>query len=390
MTLRWVPPAHSPVRPVALVRGGLTAAGLAAAHESEVIDTLARRFGSGRITLTDSGTSALVLALKATVPRGEAVAFPAYCCIDLITAAQGAGVKVRLYDVDPATISPDLDSLRRAVQRGVSAVVIAPLFGYPVDVEGVGAIAAEAGIPVVEDAAQSAGSTFHGRRIGSFGALTVLSFARGKGTTGGSGGALLVRDSAYFESAGQLTSSLAGGSSGAADVVKLGAQWMLGRPSAYWLPSSIPALRLGEMIYHAPHPPRAISRAAASMLRAALEQDDAEVAVRRSHAAEIVAGGESAGFAFTSAIAGGAPGYLRLAIHDLTGKAVPAPRSGVLRGYPITLDEHEMSRGVLLDGEAAGAGARVLRDNLFTLPVHSRMTPADVRGITSWLASLSV
>ena len=42
-----------------------------------------------------------------------------------------------------------------------------------------------------EDAAQEAGATLHGRRLGSFGDLSVLSFGRGKGVTGGGGGALL-------------------------------------------------------------------------------------------------------------------------------------------------------------------------------------------------------
>jgi hypothetical protein len=273
------------------------------------------------------------------------------------------------------------------VRRGVAAIVITPLFGYPVDVDGVATIANAAGIPVIEDAAQGAGATFRERRVGSFGTLTVLSFSRGKGTTGGSGGALLVRDSPYADRADALTSRLAPGGAGWGDVVKLTAQWVLGRPSLYWMPSSVPALRLGEMIYHPPRAPRAISRAARTMVHTALALDEAEVAVRRVHAHEIVSivrQGDT--FRAASPIAAGVAGYLRLAVLDRTGRVAPFPRVGALRGYPVTLDQHEMSPTVVLQGETAGHGARELRDRLFTLPVHSRMNAGDLRRLASWLA----
>ena len=64
-----------------------------------------------------------MLALRALVPAGGTIAYPSYACIDLTTAALGANVRVRLYDIDPVTLSPDLDSLRAAVARGVDAIL---------------------------------------------------------------------------------------------------------------------------------------------------------------------------------------------------------------------------------------------------------------------------
>ena len=79
----------------------------ASADPFETVAALRARYAATDVVLTDSGTSALILALQALVPAGGTVAYPAYACIDLTAAALGAGMRVRLYDLDPATLSPD-------------------------------------------------------------------------------------------------------------------------------------------------------------------------------------------------------------------------------------------------------------------------------------------
>lgn len=388
MSLRWVPPVYSPVSVGSLAHGVAVASGVSTSDESAVIAKLSSVFRASHVALVDSGTTALTLSLRAVAKPGDAIALPAYSCIDLITAAQGAQGKVRFYDVSPRTLSPDLDSLSATVARGVAAIVVAPLFGYPIDFEGVRQIAARAGIPVVEDAAQSAGAQLNGQRVGSFGAISILSFARGKGTTGGSGGAVLSRDSGLGERIREMTEGLTANSRGWREIVLLGAQWTLGRPLLYGIPSSIPFLRLGEMIYHAPHPPRAMPAASLSILRAALDADDQEIVVRQRRARDLQAMMPTArGFSAIEAVPGGVPGYLRFAVVDRTGRAVPSPKIGALRSYPITLDEHAESRRVLMEGETAGAGAREIRDRLFTLPTHSRISSGDINRMGAWLRS---
>src|SRR5262245_61247127 len=112
------------------VRGGSQVAATAR-------DVVAWTFSASEVVLTDSGTSALVLAMRITAGRDGVVGLPAYACVDLAAAALAAGVRVRLYDVDPATLSPDLDSVRHMMSRGVSAIVVAHLFGFPADVHAV-------------------------------------------------------------------------------------------------------------------------------------------------------------------------------------------------------------------------------------------------------------
>ena len=133
-----------------------------------------RQYDAMDALLTDTGTSALGLLLRKLLPAGSTIGLPAYACIDLTTVAVGAGVQVRLYDIDPATLSPDIDSVRDVIRRGVDAIVVAHLYGYPADVRSVQNLAAEHGIPVIEDAAQGSGGTLNGALLGSLAETSIL------------------------------------------------------------------------------------------------------------------------------------------------------------------------------------------------------------------------
>jgi len=194
-------PVRSPLSLGALLAGARAATASRDGHEQDrVVALLRERYAPSEVLLTESGTAALIAALRAVLqdrPGAPApVAMPAYACYDLATVADGAGAPVFLYDVDPETLTPDLAQLEAGLRGGAAAVVVAHLYGYPVDMREINRLAAETGAVVVEDAAQAAGATLHGRLAGSWGSLAVLSFSRGKGLTGGSGGALMAQDDA--------------------------------------------------------------------------------------------------------------------------------------------------------------------------------------------------
>jgi dTDP-4-amino-4,6-dideoxygalactose transaminase len=160
-------------------------------------ELLAEERGAKRVILYGSGTQALQVALRVAVDSvGGEVALPAYSCFDVATAAVGAQVRVRLYDLEPRTLGPDLASLEAALQAGARVVVAGPLYGIPLDWGPVQEIVRRYGAVLVEDAAQAHGCRNGVREAGMTGDLSVLSFGRGKGWTGGAGGALLVRDAA--------------------------------------------------------------------------------------------------------------------------------------------------------------------------------------------------
>ena len=387
MSWRWQPPVLSPVSPRSLLAGLAAACGFTRPDEESLITTLRERYDASEVLLTDSGTSALVLALRALAPFGGTVAYPGYACIDLTAAAVRAGVKIRLYDLDPGTLSPDLDSLRDVIARGVDAIVVAHLYGYPSDIRAVHNLAAVHGIPVIEDSAQGAGGMLRGARLGSLADISILSFGRGKGTTAGAGGAVLVRTPALAEWARNTRGTLGPATRGGRQIVGLAAQWLLAHPVLYRLPVSIPGLKLGEMVYHPASQPRAIAAAAAAILPAALALDDQELACRRAHALDLLS--RMNGLARIDpirSVTGGESGYLRLAFVDRTGDVAPRPSLGALRGYPLTLEQHEQLTPHLLAGERAGKGSVFLRDRLFTVPTHSRVGREDLARLADWLS----
>jgi perosamine synthetase len=358
------------------------------AHERSALDAeLRQAFGARDVVLVDSGTSALAMALRLTTPVDGIVALPAYACVDIGAAAIYARVRVRLYDVDPVTLSADLDSVSRVLAAGVDTIVASHLFGYPADVPAVAALAAEHGAAVIEDAAQGAWGSLLGTRLGAFGPLTVLSFGRGKGMTGGGGGALLSIGERAPDAMSAGRTRIAAPTSSLRTLAVTTAQWALGRPALYALPSSIPALHLGETIYHPAHEPRSITSASASLVRAALARASDDLAVRRRHADVLaLAALSSRDVSAVRPIAGAEPGYLRFPVRlaDTRTRNREQPSLGIVHGYPDTLADLAALRPSLI-GDEKLAGTRELQRSIVTLPTHSLLNEKDLMEVCRWM-----
>jgi dTDP-4-amino-4,6-dideoxygalactose transaminase len=133
-----------------------------------------------------SGTAALHLGLLALgVGPGDDVVTVAHTFAATAEAIEHAGARPRFVDVDEATGGMDPKALAGALD-GAAAVVPVHLYGLPVDMAAIGALAAAAGVPVLEDAAQAHGATIElpggdaPRRAGSLGELAAFSFYPGK------------------------------------------------------------------------------------------------------------------------------------------------------------------------------------------------------------------
>lgn len=384
MKLRRQLPAYSPIRFASLVSGVSGALGFGDPRAA-LGERLGSYFGTDDHLATDTGTSALRLAIRGALAAagGDTVALPAYCCYDVATAAIGAGARVRLYDLDPETLGPDWASLEAALASGVGAVVVVHLYGVPVDVRRAANLARTSGAILIEDAAQGFGGAIDGRPLGAHGSLGVLSFGRGKGITGGGGGALLANDEDGCRALADTGERLAPGGRGWGELIRLAAQWLLGRPSVYGLPASLPWLGLGETHYKEPTPPRAIARGAAAALLANWDVSLEESGVRRENAARL---GELLLKMGRRPIDGvGAGGWLRFpALRPTGAEAVPVDREataeGVARGYPIALsDLPELAPW--LEAGASEPGAARLAASLVTLPVHSHVRSIEAVGI---------
>lgn len=135
-----------------------------------------------------SGTAALYLALRALgAGPGSEVVIPSYVCSSLWHAVKLCGAAPVLADSDPETFNLDPDSVKRSLGRKTVAVIVPHMFGLPAAAREI----ARLGVPVVEDCAQALGASSGGRRCGSSGAASVLSFYATKLAAAGEGGMVL-------------------------------------------------------------------------------------------------------------------------------------------------------------------------------------------------------
>ncbi len=392
-------PASTPLSLGRLVRSGLSGSMSADRARAGLEAHLRTRFFADRAVLTGSGTQALQLALAMPSGRkrgeGSLVALPAYSCYDLISAAVGAGASVVFYDVDPVSLAPDTDSLVRALERGAHRVVAANLFGFPLDWAELRRTCNEAGTLLIEDFAQGIGSGWGQLPGGAFGDATVLSFGRGKGWTGGAGGALLLRLGRSEQVAEPVwTPELARPALGVASWAKAVTQWALGRPALYGLPNMVPGLNLGDTRYHEPRPPRAMPGPVAGAVLAHAELAANAAAARRDLAETWSAMWERVDGPTVvdrcQPLTGGTSGYLRFPVLARSAQhASDLQRNGahlgLARGYPVPLHDLAKGRCPVVDSQSGLEGAARLAGSLITLPTHGDVKDRDLEALRALL-----
>jgi perosamine synthetase len=163
-----------------------------------------------------SGTAALHLALLAAgVGPGDEVIVPALSFISPAFAIRYVGASPVFVDAEPRYRQLDPERLadflrgeckpsgqglvRRVSDRKIGAIVPVDVLGHPADVDAVNALAAEHGVPVVEDAAEGLGASLRGRRAGALAEIGCLSFNGNKIVTAGSGGMVVTDDAETAE-----------------------------------------------------------------------------------------------------------------------------------------------------------------------------------------------
>jgi dTDP-3-amino-3,4,6-trideoxy-alpha-D-glucose transaminase len=124
-----------------------------------------------------SGTDALALALRAVgVEPGDEVLVPAMTAVASWMAVSQVGAVPVGVDIEPRRNGMDPEGARAAIGPRTTALVAVHLFGQPADVDALAEVAAQANIPLIEDAAQAHGATLCGRRVGALGKIAAFSF----------------------------------------------------------------------------------------------------------------------------------------------------------------------------------------------------------------------
>ncbi|MFM6356958.1 MAG: DegT/DnrJ/EryC1/StrS family aminotransferase [Planktothrix sp.] len=149
----------------------------------------------------NSGTDALFLALRAlNIGPGDEVITTPFTFIATAEMISAVGATPVFVDIEAQTFNLDIEKIPNAITERTKAIIPVHLFGQPVDMTRLMAIAASYHLAVIEDCAQATGATWQGQKVGSIGHIGCFSFFPTKNLGAcGDGGAVTTQDSALAQ-----------------------------------------------------------------------------------------------------------------------------------------------------------------------------------------------
>lgn len=147
-----------------------------------------------------SCTSGLHLSLLALgVKEGDEVIVPDATWIASAAPISYVGAKPIFVDIDPVTWCLSPQSVEEAINQKTKAIIAVNLYGHMPDYNGLHLLSTKYNIPIIEDAAESIGSTYKGKLSGTFGITSCFSFHGSKTLTTGEGGMLVTDDETIYQ-----------------------------------------------------------------------------------------------------------------------------------------------------------------------------------------------
>ncbi|MEW6989347.1 DegT/DnrJ/EryC1/StrS family aminotransferase [Colwelliaceae bacterium 6441] len=152
--------------------------------------------------LTSSGSSALIVALKAAgIPKGAEVIMPAICCPAVLVAIQFAGYIPVLSDVGLNDYCINSQLTSKEITDKTKAIVAVHAYGHYCQIDQLSKLAKANNLLLIEDACLAVGGTYKGMPLGSFGDISIISFGYDKLVSVNYGGALLTNNDEYAQNA---------------------------------------------------------------------------------------------------------------------------------------------------------------------------------------------
>ena len=177
-------------------------------------EEFARWLAVGAAVATNSGTSALIAALRAVGVRpGDEVIVPALTFVATANAVLNCGARPVLVDVLPDSWNLDPLAAAEAIGKNTRAIIAVHLFGLAAPMSELIALAEKANVALVEDACEAIGSTYGSRFVGGLSDVGVFGFYPNKVLTTGEGGMVVSTDTNVVETA-RAISNQGYGSSG--------------------------------------------------------------------------------------------------------------------------------------------------------------------------------
>ena len=224
---------------------------------------LKEHFGVKHCFLVSSGKAAfalILLALRQLTPKRDEVLIPAFTCYSVPSSIVRTGLRLRLCDLQPDGLDFDFTQMAAMLSNESAdrtlAIVPTHLFGLPADVARLRELTRDRGVAIVEDAAQAMGESSDAGKLGTQGDAGFFSLGRGKALSVVEGGVILTNR----DDLGAVLDGLVGrlpryGLPRLLGVAaKAVALMVLAHPWLFWLPRSMPFLKLGETLFE-PHFP---------------------------------------------------------------------------------------------------------------------------------------
>ncbi len=360
----YYPPAETKI-PLSAIAGAF----LPSADDFET--TLCNYLHVKECVLGNSGRALLYLLLaslkkKENGKRNE-VLIPGYTCYSVAASVARAGLEIKIYDLNPETLQPDYDSLKKAASEKTLAIISQHLFGIPTLMSELQTAAQSTGAYLIEDAAQALGGEIKGIPLGTIGDFGLYSFGRGKPLPLGCGGALIGKN------AGSIATLIAQPEKkGHISLISTALTRIIANPFLYRIPEKLP-LGLGETVFStdfdvAPMP--CLIRKLAQKSMVALE----DLNTHRRRIAKIY---EQAfnNKRIIPVPAETLPVYTRFPLMAGTS-SIPGElkRLGARQMYPQAILNVNSIKPHLTDQRNAAPGAAEIARNLITLPTHKGIT----------------
>ena len=393
---RTLPPAAAPLSFRDLF-SGLKGIAAGVQEEERLKQEIKDFFNKKHCFFVSSGKAALtlvLLALKEMHPERNQVLIPAFSCYSVPSAIVRAGLQVELCDIDLQTLDYDFAQLEAKIKNpNLLCVLSLHLFGLPANVERLKQIRRDPAVTIVEDAAQAMGGEWQGKKLGTIGDVGFFSLGRGKALTAVEGGVILTDDEGLGGRLQVLERGLPECSSlkTISQFVYALALIFLLRPAFYWIPSSMPFLRLGETRFDPHFSVLKLSGFQAGLLRNLRHKISGNRSARRANiqfwidkcsSLEVKCLGNQTLI----------PDLIRFPLHlgspDAVERLIEKSR---LQGYGLARTYPDAIHGIQeLKDQFAGqdfANARKATQEMVTFPVHGFLNEKDRERIAQLLAN---
>jgi dTDP-4-amino-4,6-dideoxygalactose transaminase len=314
----------------------------------------------------------------------DEVLIPGYTCYSVAAAIAKAGLKISAYDMDPATMYPDLDSFERAVSEKTLAVVTQHLFGIPTPISDVKSITHKYGGYLIEDAAQSLADADAEKAPGTMGDFGLYSFGRGKPLPIGGGGALVSQShSEIFEQ-----SRLGSPKKGFKQLVAIAATQIASKPVFYWIPELLP-LGLGKTIFNPDFDVEAMPNAINKISSAALSILN-QLNVHRKWLSGVYSKHLSKKYQIENSELRAPMIRFPVMLSNNASLTMDLNRLGVRKMYPKAISDENLIRPYLRQNQMPTPGSTEISKRLVTLPTHMGVGDHIAKKITILLHETAI